>query len=161
MTNGTKPVLATVAERGSVTDDFLHHSHARQFLRAAQQLSGQSAFTREVIPQGDWPTVWDVISHLFAHSIELSLKGYLLKKGKTCNDWGKKNAHNLTKLSQDCVDLGLAVTENVSQIIETLSPLHSSLDNHRLRYAQETAYKLPNPYDMNRAAEDLLSAVTE
>lgn len=160
MTNGTKPVLATVAERGSVTDDFLYHSHARQFLRAAQQLSGQSAFTREVFPQGDWPTVYDVIAHLFAHSIELSLKGYLLKKEKTHKAW-INDPHNLAELSQNCSKLGLAVPKNADQIIKILSPYHSKKDAHRLRYAQETAYKLPIPYDMNRAAEALLSAVTE
>jgi hypothetical protein len=99
------------------------------------------------------------IVHLICHSIEMFLKLALYKTGSNDDDL-KAFAlrHNLTNLKGECEAHGVSFSEDVTAMIDALSPLH---EKHKLRYLAfiEQPIWLPfNPQEMIELTKELVGA---
>ncbi len=77
----------------------------------------------------------DPIYILYFHAMELLLKAFLRKKGVATSDLKFEYTHNLTRLYDKSIDLGLMVPRNRSlEVKNVISGLHSSNNGEGLRY---------------------------
>lgn len=93
---------------------------------------------------------------LYGHGIELILKSYLMKQGKTVDEI-KAYKHNLTPLYKDCVKNGLETLETeFEDVLELLDTYHRSLEN---RYIVTGFKVLPKPEDVQKLADLLIDRI--
>ena len=127
---------------------------AREFITAAK-----AALDADIVVQR--PTYW-----LISHGVELTLKAFLLSKGKTEDELkgSSKVRHNLTSLLNKAENGGLALSSDVAGVIRAISPAHEAF---YFRYggakpprdSATTNMTVPVLHDALRAAESLLSVV--
>ncbi|MFN4156718.1 MAG: hypothetical protein ACK4HF_18930 [Paracoccaceae bacterium] len=97
------------------------------------------------------------IVHLICHAIEMLLKLALYKTGSSDREQRSLAVrHNLSKLKGSCEEAGCTFSDDVSRMIDSLSPLHQK---HSLRY---TAFTDPpvwlpfNPGEMIELSRKLI-----
>jgi hypothetical protein len=96
--------------------------------------------------------------HLHTHSIELSLKAYLRTKGLSYDEIWKTYWHNLGRLLEASVQLGLRPKKpkRTAQLVESLNEL---LKDQASRYRKTQYLTLPTLAEVRSANERLLAAV--
>lgn len=99
------------------------------------------------------------IVHLICHSVEMFLKLALYKTGSDDKDLKVVDLrHNLANLKEKCETRGVKFSNDVSVMIDALSPLH---EQHILRYLAfvEQPIWLPyNPSEMIEITKKLVTA---
>lgn len=99
------------------------------------------------------------IVHLICHSVEMFLKLALYKTGSNDKDLRAfELRHNLMNLKDKCEAHGVTFSEDVTTLIDALSPLH---EKHKLRYLTfiEQPIWLPyNPSEMIEITKKLVTA---
>jgi hypothetical protein len=113
------------------------HAMAKQFVSDGQALGNR-------VTAGQF--------FLFAHGIELALKGFLHSGGLTLQEL-QNIGHKLTELLQKCDANGLVRSEPDSDII--VARLDKSLEHARLRYDFDY-FDMPVIDDLQRVARGIL-----
>ena len=137
-------------------EPFLYRLHASAFLECAELavFAIHKKYNSKPNMMQNVPIVY-----LICHSIEMFLKLALYKTGLKDKELKLFDMrHNLTNLKTKCENNGVVFSEDVSSMIDSLSPLHTG---HKLRYSAfvEDPVWLPfNPSEMIELTRKLIGA---
>ena len=97
---------------------------------------------------------------LLCHAIELVLKAYIASRRPITDDELKKRfGHDLTKLLDEAIRLGLNVSSSAESEIEKLTEAHVA---YLVEYPNEAAYRvLVSEYFVERDMDELFKAVRD
>lgn len=125
--------------------------HAREFLAAAELVLNQ---TEEV----SLPSLF-----LFGHSIELSLKAFLLACGMTRNELKKNFGHNLEALLDESIKRGLEKEISIEDVERgVLQLLNKEYQSKRLEYLDSGGiYSMPVPHVIVQISRKLVNVLDE
>ena len=102
------------------------------------------------------------VMYLIGHSIELSLKSYLIHKGATEDDLRKEYGHNLTKAFNAASDAGLCdVIDCDTFEIDVLNILNTLYQSKQLNYIQTGGKEFPMFGPLETLAKKLLVGISK
>lgn len=114
----------------------------------------------ELVLKGSPPILAHPLGMLMAHSLELTLKAFLLSVGLTDDDLRREIGHDLTKAWKVSVANGLPIAQDPPYWCTTLNSAHNV--PYHFRYAKvNTGLVLPPPKQIVVDLENTLKVVGE